>query len=82
MYVRLPIILRLTRILFAKNILGGNIMKNHECEAGLELKYHEWGHAVTHCFENDDGELWVDNGEYSNQVYYCPFCGYKAKIQK
>jgi hypothetical protein len=36
------------------------------------------GMAIHECFENEKGELWVSNTEYSSQVNYCPFCGYKA----
>lgn len=38
-----------------------------------------YGVAVDHCFEGENGELWVGNGEYATQVNFCPKCGYKAK---
>ena len=41
----------------------------------------KYGGAIYDCEENEDGELWVDNGEYASQVNYCPYCGYKAKAQ-
>lgn len=25
--------------------------------------------------------LWVGNGEYTSQVNYCPYCGYKAEVE-
>lgn len=40
-----------------------------------------YGAAITRCIEDSEGRLWVDNGEYSSQVNYCPFTGIKAKIQ-
>lgn len=39
-----------------------------------------YGDAVTLCYENELGELYLDNGEYNNQANYCPFCGFKAKV--
>jgi len=55
-------------------------MMNHSCESNKKLKFHKWGPAIMSCWENEDGELWVGNGEYSNQVYFCPYCGYQAKV--
>ncbi len=56
----------------------------HYCEipktAG-KVEKHRYGLAVKVCYENTDGKLWVDNNEYNNQVNYCPFCGYKARIK-
>ena len=40
-----------------------------------------YGFAANVCEEHADGTLWIDNGEYSNAVNYCPFCGYKATKQ-
>ncbi len=39
-----------------------------------------YGEAVVKCYESDDDNLYVSNGEYGNRVNYCPFCGYKTKI--
>lgn len=39
------------------------------------------GTAVTTCFEDENDKLWVENGEYINQVSFCPFCGYKSKVE-
>lgn len=50
----------------------------HYCE--LPHSFHLYGPAVEDCFEDEDGRLFVDNGEYGSQVNYCPVCGYKAKI--
>jgi len=36
------------------------------------------GCAFTNIF-NIEGEIWLTNGEYSTQVYYCPICGEKAE---
>lgn len=38
-----------------------------------------YGAAVTICLEFENGDLWVDNGEYGNRVNFCPFCGYEAQ---
>jgi wobble nucleotide-excising tRNase len=40
-----------------------------------------YGGAIRRCQEDEDGTLWVDNGEYASQVNYCPFCGYQARVQ-
>jgi hypothetical protein len=39
------------------------------------------GYAVDTCWEEENGALWVSGDELNNQVNYCPFCGYRAKIQ-
>ena len=49
----------------------------HRCE-NWGLKDRAYGTAIGECWE-EDGELWVGNGEYANIVYFCPFCGYKLK---
>lgn len=51
---------------------------SHICDG--QLPSSGFGEAITYCMEYDDG-LWVGNGEYASQVNYCPYCGYKAKIQ-
>ena len=51
----------------------------HECEG--ELPGACYGEAIQHCYENEAGELWVSNDEYSSQVNFCPYCGFKARIQ-
>ena len=40
-----------------------------------------YGEAINACMEESEGKLWVSNGEYCNQVNYCPFCGYAAIVQ-
>ena len=45
---------------------------------GEESRY---GTAISLCFEDSDGLLWADNNEYRNQVNFCPFCSYEAKIK-
>lgn len=46
------------------------------------LKIQKTGHygqvAVLSCYEKPNGELWVGNDEYENEVSYCPFCGFKS----
>ena len=49
----------------------------HRCE--LNSKEGSFGAAVTDCYEDEEGSLWVSNGEYDSIVNYCPVCGYKAK---
>ena len=53
--------------------------KLHKCTAPKGTKEGNWGIAIDTCEENETGELWVTNDEYSNTVSYCPFCGVKAK---
>ena len=40
-----------------------------------------YGIAVNVCVEELDGTLWVGNNEYSNQVNFCPFCGFGAQVK-
>lgn len=40
-----------------------------------------YGEAVDYVHEDDNGFLWVGNGEYGSVVNYCPICGFKAKQQ-
>lgn len=56
-------------------------MDNKHCCEPKSIPTKMFGVAVNHCNEDDDGALWVSNDEYANQVNYCPFCGFKAKIE-
>ena len=38
------------------------------------------GEAITSCFTNRKGKMFVGNDEYLNQVNYCPYCGAKAGV--
>jgi hypothetical protein len=58
----------------------GNSIYYHDCYLN-DNNYTDWGHAVTDCFEDAAGHLFVGNAEYGTQVNYCPQCGYKARIQ-
>lgn len=42
-----------------------------------------FGVAIEDCHSDDKdlGVFWVGNGEYYNQVNFCPFCGEKAPKQ-
>jgi hypothetical protein len=51
--------------------------KLHRCHGNLPTGW--WGAAVTDCWEETSGELWVSNDEYASCVNYCPFCGFEAK---
>ena len=53
--------------------------KLHDCDHDLPSGL--YGDAIYQCVETEDGELWAGNGEYCSQVNYCPYCGYKAKVQ-
>ncbi len=37
-----------------------------------------YGGAIIHIEENDKGEFWVNNEEYSTRINYCPKCGEPA----
>jgi hypothetical protein len=50
----------------------------HQCDGG-DFPYYGYGSAADTCAERPDGSLWIDNGEYSTRVNYCPFCGFEAK---
>lgn len=52
----------------------------HHCSL-LNFPFEAYGSAVNDCIENEFGEFWVDNGEYSTQVNFCPACGVKAPKQ-
>lgn len=47
----------------------------HFCENSSECRM-----AWTRCYEDLDGVLWVDNGEYQAHVRFCPECGQKATL--
>ena len=52
--------------------------KGHRCEGSLpEAAY---GEAITYCYEDLEGKLWVTNEEYASQVNFYPYCGYKVKV--
>lgn len=37
--------------------------------------------AISYCYEDTDGKLWITNEEYASQVNFCPYCGYTAKVE-
>jgi len=51
----------------------------HRCEG--ELPKAAYGATITYCYEDAEGKLWVTNEEYASQVNFCPYCGYKAKVE-
>jgi hypothetical protein len=51
----------------------------HNCEASTPSE--AYGAAISHCSENELGELWVTNDEYASRVNFCPYCGHKAARQ-
>jgi len=55
------------------------INKLHKCLKPIYSDECGNGAAVTEYWEDADSSLWVGNGEYCNEVRYCPFCGYKSK---
>lgn len=52
----------------------------HICFLSDKFKSKCCAPLIDECEEMENGELWVTNVEYCNQVNFCPFCGYKAKI--
>ena len=53
--------------------------KGHRCEGSLpEAAY---GKAITYCYEDVAGKLWITNEEYASQVNFCPYCGCKARVE-
>ena len=48
----------------------------HDCK--YMTPHAAYGNAIAECFELDNGQFWVGNGEYESQVNYCPFCGVSA----
>jgi hypothetical protein len=50
----------------------------HSCEGCLPKD--GYGEALDGCEEDNEGRLWVGNGEYGSQVAFCPYCGFKAKV--
>ncbi len=40
-----------------------------------------FGPAILAVIEDDDGRMYVFNGEYASQVNYCPFTGQRATVQ-
>ena len=53
--------------------------KLHKCEH--KAPSDGYGVAVSECWEEEDGTLWVSNEEYTSQVNFCPTCGYEAKVK-
>jgi len=54
-----------------------NYKNFHYCK--IPEKSHLYGPAIDDCQEDEDGYLFVSNGEYGSQVNFCPMCGYKSK---
>ena len=52
----------------------------HRCAQPQTAKHGKWGPGIDECYEKD-GEYWIDNGEYSSQVNFCPVCGTRAPVQ-
>lgn len=52
----------------------------HTCRIDTEDD-RAYGAAINICYEDDQGKLWVTNGEYESGVNYCPWCGYKCQHQ-
>ncbi len=59
------------------NCTPDNYRATHFCN--IPCSYHLHGAAIDDCYEDQDGCLFVSNGEYGSQVNYCPMCGYEAK---
>ncbi len=61
------------------NFKDGSYKDFHYCE--MTGGWNGYGHAIDYCFQDQDGYLFVENGEYGSQVNFCPICGYEAKIK-
>jgi hypothetical protein len=59
--------------------VNGGPQERHRCELHSQSGGH--GEAVDVCFEDEDGKLWVENGEYASVVFYCPVCGYASRAK-
>ena len=57
------------------------LMNNHECHVNELTTLSDRGEIIDICLEADNGLLWVYTGNGGNTVNYCPFCGFKAKVQ-
>jgi len=62
----------------SKEILTSST-RRHRCELHSESGGH--GEAVEVCLEDEEGKLWVENGEYASVVYFCPVCGYASRAK-
>ena len=51
--------------------------EKHNCSLPASIK--GVAAAVDYCYEDDERRLIVSNGEYGNQVFFCPFCGKEAE---
>lgn len=40
-----------------------------------------YGPSITTIYMEDDGKMWVENGEYASQVNFCPFTGTPAETK-
>jgi hypothetical protein len=60
--------------------MAEEVKSGHDCEDTPESKYGQYGPAISNCW-SQDGELWVGNDEYANQVNFCPFCGSPANVK-
>jgi hypothetical protein len=50
----------------------------HHCEG--ETPCDECGPAILEVNERPDGTLWTFNREYSSQISFCSYCGFKAIV--
>jgi len=50
----------------------------YETDPEWDLAHDYYGMAITTSFE-EDGAIFVTNGEYISQVNYCPFTGVQGK---
>lgn len=61
----------------------------HKCQKTTPWAH--YGPAIEYCFAGDGiesnghvkfpvGTLWVTNVEYTSQVNFCPYCGFKAEV--
>jgi len=53
----------------------------HDCKLPEKAKQDGFGGSISYCLEDASGELWVGNDANENQVNFCPFCGFEAKVR-
>ena len=59
-----------------------NKNKLHNCTPDSRIFLsRDAGPAISFCVDDGGGCLWASGGGYTSQVNFCPFCGYKARVQ-
>lgn len=48
------------------------------CKENMGFSRH--GAAIHTVYIKENGEIWVENGEYKSRVRYCPYCGREQEV--